>query len=136
MSNYDELKEFNGKKYSGMLIGSSHNWLYPNGRWLETKVSPDKWKFSFDSIKCRNHYSRDNTGASKGTSFHWYILADQIATKLDSDTYRTTMSGMKFKIGHKRPHWKMFSFDYADQLSYKERVINAIKETLALLEDE
>lgn len=134
MKTYDELKEYNGKVYTGMLIGSSHNWLYPNGKWEETKLAPDKWEFSFESIKLRNRHSAVNSGASRGTTYHWYIIADQKATKLDSDSYRTTMTGLKFKIGHRRPHWKKFSYDYADQMSYNERVKLALKEILNNLE--
>jgi hypothetical protein len=110
-----------------MLIGGSHDWLYPNGHWHETKVSPDKWEFSFESIKRRKHISKNNTGAAKGTTFHWFIIADQMATKLESDSYSTVMKGFKFKIGHKRPYWRNFSYDYQDQQSYKDRVIFVLK---------
>lgn len=136
MNNYDELKEYNGKVYTGMMIGSSHNWQYPNGNWIETKVAPDKWEFSFESIKRRNRASGNNTGAVKGTMFHWYILADQQATKLDNDSYQTSMTGVKFKIGHKRPYWKRFSYDYSDQISYKEKVIQVLEETLFALKND
>ena len=130
MSSYDDLKEYKGKVYSGMLIGSSHNWSYPNGKWIETKVAPDKWEFSFESVKKRNRLSRENTGAASGTTFHWYIIADQKATKLNADSYFTSMSGLKFKLGHKRPYWRKFSYDYAEQLSYRERVRQVLEEML------
>lgn len=136
MKTYDELKKYNGKAYTGMLIGSSHNWLYPNGRWVETKVAPDKWEFSFESIKLRNRHSSVNSGASQGTTYHWYIIADQKATKLDNDSYQTMMTGLKFKIGHRRPYWKKFSYDYDDQLSYREKVVEVLKETLRVLKEE
>ncbi|UCH88900.1 MAG: hypothetical protein JSV49_11795 [Thermoplasmata archaeon] len=133
MTNYDDIKEYNGKVYTGMRVGGSHSWFYPEGRWNETKVAPDKWEFSFESLKRRNFASGNNTGAKKGTTFHWYIIADQKATKLDNDSYNTEMSGVKFKIGHKRPYWKSFSYDYDDQLSYKDKVIKVLEETLAAL---
>ena len=133
MSTYDDMKLYNGKVYTGMLIGRSHSWTYPNGKWLETKVAPDKWEFSFDSIKRRNNSSGDNTGARIGTAFHWYIIADQKATKLDNDSYKTEMTGVKFKIGHKRPHWRAFSYDYADQPSYPDMVRHALEEALTKL---
>lgn len=133
MRNYDTLKKFNGRLYTGMVIGGTHDWLYPDGRWKETKISPDKWEFSFESLKRRTHESRDNTGAAEGTIFHWYILADQKATKLDKDSYSTSMNGIKFKIGHKRPYWREFSYNYIDQISYEERVTQALKETLETL---
>jgi hypothetical protein len=37
-----------------------------------------------------------------GTSYGWYILAHQIVTKLDANTYSTEMVGMKHKLAHKR----------------------------------
>lgn len=130
MNQYDELKRFNGKVYTGMLIGASHNWIYPNGKWFETKVSPDKWKFSFESTKLRDHPAGKNTGAAEGTIYHWYILADQKAVKLDNDSYQTSMTGLKFKLGHKRPYWKKFSYDYAEQMSYRERMVQILEDTL------
>ena len=136
MNKYDELKKYNGEIYTGMQIGTSHNWLYPNGKWVETKVAPDKWEFTFDSLKVRNCPAGDNTGAAKGTTYHWYIIADQLATKLDNDRYETSMTGLKFKLGHRRPYWRMFSYDYEEQLSYKERVIKILEETLELLRNE
>jgi hypothetical protein len=113
-----------------MFIGSSHDWLYPNGKWHEIKLAPEKWKFTFESVKKRSYTSPDNSGAAKGTTYHWYILADQKATKLDNDSYQTIMEGYKFKIGHKRPYWKTFSYNYDDQLSYNEKVIKALLTTI------
>lgn len=133
---YDELKDFNGKTYTGMKIGGSHNWTYPNGQWHETKIGPDAWKFDFQAIKRRNHAAAENTGAAKGTIYHWYIIADQKATKIDANAYQTFMEGMKFKIGHKRPHWRTFSYNYDDQVSYRERVIQALEQTLERLKQE
>ncbi len=130
MNDYDKIKEYNGQIYTGMLIGASHNWTYPNGKWHETKLTPDKWKFKFNALKCRDHLTADNTGAAKGTTYHWYIIADQKATKLDNDSYETSMKGIKFKIGHKRPHWRSFSYEYDDQLPYREKVIRVLEETL------
>jgi hypothetical protein len=127
---YDELKMYNGKVYTGMRIGGSHSWVYPDGKWKESKVAPDKWEFSFESIKKRSFQSSDNKGAAMGTTYHWYIIADQKAQKMDNDSYRTIMNGLKFKIGHKRPHWRSFSYDYKDQLNYKEKVIKVLEETL------
>ena len=135
MSQYDDLKTYNGQVYTGMRIGGSHYWIYPNGKWKETKLQPDKWEFSFDSIKRRNISSGNNTGAAKGTTYHWYIIADQMATKLDNDSYRTTMKGLKFKVGHKRPYWRSFSYDYDDRLSYSKRISQVLEETLQQLKE-
>ncbi|MFX1503457.1 MAG: hypothetical protein ACFFDH_21015, partial [Promethearchaeota archaeon] len=62
--------------------------------------------------------------------FHWYIIADQIATKITDNSYMTSMKGFKFKVGHKRPYWKTFSYNYPEQLTYREKIINILEEIL------
>ncbi|MHA2196297.1 MAG: hypothetical protein ACXABO_11990 [Promethearchaeota archaeon] len=116
-----------------MRVGSSHSWNYNKGKWFETKESPDKWKFTFDSLKTRIKPAPQNTGASINTSYHWYIIADQIATKITPNAYNTSMSGIKFKIGHKRSYWRNFSYEYPEQITYKERVIQILEEILQQL---
>ncbi len=37
---YDEFKEFERKKYTGMKIGRTHSWHYEQGEWKEKKASP------------------------------------------------------------------------------------------------
>ncbi|MFX1310089.1 MAG: hypothetical protein ACFE8C_10365 [Promethearchaeota archaeon] len=113
-----------------MSVGGSHHWKYNDGNWFETKETPDKWSFRFASIKTRINPAPSNTGASINTKFHWYIIADQIATKIDNNSYMTSMKGIKFKIGHKRPYWRNFSYNYPEQLSYKEKVIKILEEIL------
>ncbi|MFO7796554.1 MAG: hypothetical protein ACQERB_01480 [Promethearchaeati archaeon] len=133
---YNTLKKYKGKTYTGMRVGGKHYWNYDNGKWYEVKTSPEKWNITFNSIKRRYHKSPINSGASIGTKYHWYIIADQIAEKLDSNSYMTTMKGLKFKIGHQRPHWKHFSYKYPEQLSYKQRVIEILEKTLKQLKGE
>ena len=127
---YDELKTHKNKIYTGMKIGGSHSWNYHNGKWNETKLAPDRWTFNFNSLKTRTYAAPNNSGASIQTKYHWYIIADQIATKIDSNSYMTSMKGVKFKVGHKRPHWKTFSYNYPEQDSYKERVIKILEKVL------
>lgn len=133
---YNNLKTFKNKVYTGMKIGNSHNWNYTNGKWHETKIAPDRWSFQFDSIKTRVHPAPVNTGASINTKFHWYIIADQIATKVDANSYTTLMQGVKFKVGHKRPYWKTFSYNYPEQTSYKQRIISFLEEAIRRLKAE
>jgi len=119
-----------------MKVGGTHEWHYDNGKWVETKLSPDKWKFKFNSVKTRLHQAPFNSGAERNTKFHWYIIADQIATKLNKDSYMTNMNGLKFKIGHKRPNWSGFNYDFPKLDSYKQRVIRILEETLSKLKNE
>jgi hypothetical protein len=46
------------------------------------------------------------------------------------------MKGVKFKLGHKRPYWRKFSYDYDEQLSYRERVRQVLEEILELINGE
>lgn len=127
---YDSFKKFNNRIYTGMKVGLSHHWNYTNGKWYETKKEPDKWCFKFKSLKTRINPAPSNTGAGINTKYHWYIIADQIATKIDENSYMTSMKGVKFKIGHKRPYWKTFSYNYPEQLTYREKIINILEEIL------
>ena len=133
---YDKLKDYNGQIYTGKKIGGTHKWYYNNGKWFETKIAPDQWTFNFQSTKTRFQSAPINSGAKLNTKYHWYMIADQIASKLDANSYLTNMKGIKFKIGHKRPNWKKFSYQYPEQESYKERVIKILESTLDRLKNE
>ena len=117
-----------------MAVGGKHAWKYDNGTWNETKVSPDKWEFTFTCEKRRMHDAPPGTGAMDDTSYHWYIVADQKVVKLDENSYSTVMTGVKFKIGHKRPRWKSWSYDYQHEC-YEDIVIAALKGVIKDLED-
>ena len=132
---YNKLKTYNNDIYTGMKIGASHNWNYTDSKWYEVKKAPDRWQIKFDSIKTRANIAPKNTGASIKSQFHWYIIADQIATKLDANSYMTSMKGVKFKVGHKRPYWRAFSYEYPNQIGYKERIINILEDVIRRLKN-
>ena len=127
---YNSLKTYKNKVYTGMKIGYSHSWNYNNGKWFETKITPEKWDFKFNSVKTRRNLAPTNSGASIGTKYHWYIIADQIATKIYPNSYETEMKGIKLKVGHKRPYWVTFSYNYPDQTCYKERIIEILEKCI------
>nr|MDO8085223.1 hypothetical protein [Candidatus Sigynarchaeum springense] len=133
---YDLVKEHGGRTYTGMAVGGRHEWDYKEGKWSEKKVSPDKWTFTFDCDKHRARHAPAGTGAAIGTQYHWYIVADQRVTKLDEDTYRTAMCGVKFKVGHKRPYWHQWSYDYQDHggACYEDIVIAYLQGIIQELE--
>ena len=124
---YDDVKEFDGETYTGMSVGGEHAWIYPNGLWRERKVAPDRWEFTFTSIKERQRSAPAGSGVPPGTQYHWYLLAHQKARKLDTDTYHTFMSGVKYKVAHKRPRWPRWSCEYPDQPSAEERVVEIME---------
>jgi len=131
---YDDLKRHNGNIYTGMSVGGSHDWNYTNGRWHERKIAPDRWTFEFRSMKTRRREAPGGSGAGPRTGYHWYILADQHVRKIDKDTYDTLMTGLKFKVGHRRPCWRRWSYDYPEQKSCNERVLEILKNTVRELE--
>ena len=130
---FDDLKEFRGKVYSGMAIGGEHLWEYPHGLWRERKVAPDRWVFSFSSLKQRARSAPEGSGVPVGTGYHWFILGHQRVRKRDKDTYETLMEGAKFKVAHRRPHWRGWSTEYPDHEPEKEILIRILEEELAEL---
>ena len=128
---YDDLKDFDGRPYSGMAVGGEHSWLYANGLWRERKVAPDAWEFTFSSLKEREQEAPEGSGVPKGTQYHWYLLGHQIVRKIDKDSYTTFLSGMKYKVAHRRPYWRKWSCEYPGQLSEREKVLAILEGTLA-----
>lgn len=66
------------------------------------KVTPDQWDFTFSVNKKRAGQAPEGSGAPVGTEYHWYILADQSVKKLDANMYTTSMTGIKYKLAHRR----------------------------------
>ena len=130
---FDDLKEFNGQSYSGMAVGGSHTWRYTDAIWREQKVAPDRWDFTFKSVKRRGQAAPRGSGVPPNTLYHWYLLAHQRVRKIDEDSYATFMSGFKYKIAHKRPHWRKWSDEYPDQEPERERLIAILERQLAEL---
>ena len=128
---FDDIKRYKGEIYTGMPVGKSHHWIYPNGTWREEKISPDRWRIDFRSMKQRKEGAPPGSGAGEGSRYHWYIIADQRAVKLDKDSYETHMTGYKFKIGHMRPYWKRWSYEYPEQDSYEVKVKKVLEKMLS-----
>ena len=99
---YEEYKKFEGRQYTGMKVGRSHKWYYDKGEWKEKKVTPDKWEFTYAVNKKRAGQAPEGSGVPVGTEYHWYILAHQNVRKLDANSYTTSMTGLKYKLAHKR----------------------------------
>lgn len=100
-AHYNEFKEFEGKKYQGMKIGRAHKWHYDKGEWKEKKITPDLWNISYAVTKRRAGKAPEGSGVPVGTEYHWYILAHQNVTKIDANSYTTSMHGLKYKLAHK-----------------------------------
>ena len=56
---FDRLKEFEGRRYTGMRVGRRHKSYYDEGEWNETKVTPDRWQFTYEVTKRRAGHAPD-----------------------------------------------------------------------------
>ena len=99
---YDQFKEYEGQRYTGMKIGRTHSWNYDAGRWKEKKITPDLWEIGYAVTKRRAGRAPEGSGVPVDTEYHWYILAHQNVRKLDANDYTTSLAGLKFKIAPRR----------------------------------
>src|SRR3954471_23662852 len=132
-ASYNKFKKFEGKQYTGMKIGRSHKWYYDKGEWKETKVAPDRWEISYAVTKRRAGHAPEGSGVPVGTEYHWYILAHQIVRKLNANDYTTALSGVKYKLAHKRAEKETWS---ASDKAQKKMLIKIFKEMIERLEED
>jgi hypothetical protein len=124
---YNQFKEFEGKKYTGMKIGRTHKWFYDKGEWKEKKLTPDKWQFTYSVTKRRAGNAPEGSGVPVGTEYHWYILANQNVKKLDANNYTTSMIGLKYKLAHKRSEKNNWS---SSDKAQRKRLIEILEELI------
>jgi hypothetical protein len=132
-ASYNEFKEFDGKQYTGMQVGRSHKWNYDAGVWKEKKVTPDLWEVSYAVTKRRAGKAPEGSGVQVGTEYHWYILAHQNVKKLNANDYTTELSGLKYKLAHKRADKDKWSSTAKTQ---RKRLIKLLQELISQLEKE
>jgi hypothetical protein len=130
---YNEFKTFEGKQYTGMKVGRSHKWYYDKGEWKEKKITPEEWEFTYGVTKRRAGHAPEGSGVPVGTEYHWYILAHQNVRKLNANDYTTTMTGLKFKLAHKRFDKASWS---ASENAQRKKLIKILKDMIAQLEAE
>jgi hypothetical protein len=128
---YNEFKEYEGQRYTGMKIGRSHKWYYDQGEWKETKITPDLWQISYAVTKRRAGRAPEGSGVPVGTAYHWYVLAHQNVAKLNANDYTTSLTGLKFKIAHQRADTGKWS---ATPRTQRKRMIMFLRGVLADLE--
>jgi len=131
--NYNEYKEFEGRKYTGMKVGRSHKWYYDKGEWKEKKITPDKWEFTYAVNKKRAGQAPEGSGVPVGTEYNWYILAHQNVRKLDANSYTTSMTGLKYKLAHKRAEKEKRN---ATDNTQRKRLIQILQELIDQLKME
>jgi hypothetical protein len=130
---YNEYKQFEGKQYTGMKVGRSHKWYYDTGEWKEKKITPDKWEFTYAVNKRRAGNAPEGSGVPVGTEYNWYILAHQNVRKLDANNYTTSMTGLKYKLAHKRAENEKWS---ATDNAQRKRLVLVLEELIGQLKKE
>ena len=128
---YDEFKEYEGQRYTGMKVGRSHKWYYDQGEWKEKKITPDLWQISYAVTKRRAGRAPEGSGVPVGTEYHWYILAHQNVHKLNANDYTTSMTGLTFKIAYKKAGSEKWS---ASQKAQRRRMIKFLQDVIEDLE--
>ena len=66
-----------------------------------------------------------------GTEYHWYILAHQNVRKLDANSYTTTLTGLKYKLAHKRADKDKWSVTEKTQ---RKKLIKILQDLIKQLE--
>jgi hypothetical protein len=130
---YNAYKTHEGKQYTGMKIGRSHKWYYDKGEWKEKKIAPEDWQFTYAVTKRRAGRAPEGSGAPVGTEYHWYIIAHQHVKKMNANDYTTSMTGIKYKVAHKRADKDKWS---SSDNAQRKRVIKILQQMIAQLEEE
>src|SRR5439155_6389567 len=120
-------------RYTGMKIGRRHKWHYDKGEWNEKKITPDEWQIDYAVRKRRAGKAPEGSGVPVGTEYHWYILAHQNVTKLNANDYSTSMTGVKFKLAHKRADQEKWS---ASTRAQRNRLIKILRDMAQELESQ
>src|ERR671924_1560367 len=128
---YNKFKEHEGQRYTGMKIGRSHKWYYDQGVWKEKKITPDLWQIGYAVTKRRAGRAPEGSGVPIGTEYHWYVLAHQNVAKQTANDYTTSLTGLKFKIAHKRAGSETWS---ATPRTQRKRMIMFLQSVITDLE--
>jgi hypothetical protein len=132
-ASYNKFKKFEGQQYTGMKIGRSHKWYYDKGEWREKKITPDLWEISYSVTKRRAGKAPEGSGVPVGTEYHWYIISHQNVKKINANDYTTMMSGLKYKLAHKRANKDKWNTTAKTQ---RKRLIKFLQEFIAQLQQE
>jgi len=127
---YDSFKEFEGRRYTGMKIGRSHKWYYDQGVWTEKKITPEEWQVNYSVTKRRAGKAPEGSGVPVGTQYHWYVIAHQIVSKLNANDYSTSLTGLKFKLAHKRADKETWSSSQKAQRKKAVQVLRQVADDL------
>jgi len=97
---YDEFKEHEGQRYTGMKIGRSHKWYYDKGEWKEKKITPDLWQIGYAVTKRRAGRAPEGSGVPVGTEYHWYIVFSPVSRSRPIARRQRSARGPGGSAGH------------------------------------
>ncbi len=83
--------------------------------------------------KRRPDRAPEGSGVPVGTEYHWYIVAHQTVAKQTANDYTTSLTGLKFKIAHKRADSGKWS---ATSQTQRKRMIGFLRSVLIELESQ
>jgi hypothetical protein len=129
VSTYNEYNDLEGRKYTCMKVGRRHKLHYDKGEWRE-KDYTGPMDFTFSVDKKRAGQTPEGSGVPVGIEYHWYLFAHQNVKKIDANRYKTDMTGIKYKLAHKRieqGNWNI------TECAQKKRLIQIIERFTAQL---
>lgn len=68
----------------------------------------------------------EGSGVAVGIEYHWYIVAHQIVKKADVNKYTTTMTGIKYKLAHKRAEQENWNITEHTQKKLLIRILEGL----------
>jgi hypothetical protein len=103
---------------------------------LRSSATPDEWQVSYAVKKRRAGKAPEGSGVPVGTEYHWYILAHQNVTKLNANEYSTSMTGVKFKLAHKRAGQEKWRATERAQCKHLIKILKQIIQDLEKIGEE
>lgn len=100
------VKEMSIYNKKGVPKGYTHDWHYKDNRFVETKIGPGTWKIYQGQSKHRNHSAPSGSGLPIGSELLWKFNTTQRMKKVDKDSYRGYMKGIKKLVKVKIPKYR------------------------------
>ena len=104
----------------------AYGYKRPGHRWNDLKL---KWR----EVRMKRGKAPKGSGVPVGTEYHWYILAHQNVRKYNANIYTTAMTGLKYKLAHKRADSDKWS---ASDKAQRRRLVKLLLDMIAQLEME
>ena len=102
-------QDFQGNPYGFKPGKSTYTWDFLNAKWKDHRLDARDHTFI---LKARFEKAKDaypSLTGEVGIEFHWFVFGDQIARKVDRDSFETLMTGTRCLLGYKKPSWRQFS---------------------------